>query len=127
MAKVKAEFAAMFTTPLAVAVAPSKPNRTQLVVSFKQVVAMPALAPAVVVIPRTFEQDMAEGIMCGPSHPDFKKQQNILRRAAIEHKARLTVAEAVPFEGYAPGEAEAAIKKIIKAHAGSKVFTPFRG
>ena len=127
MAQVKAEFAAMFATPLAVAVAPSKPNRTQLVVSFKQVVAMPALAPAVIVIPRTFEEDMAEGIMCGAAHPDFRKQQNLLRRSAIEHKARLIVTDAAPFEGYAPGEAEAAIKKIIKAHAGSKVFTPYRG
>jgi hypothetical protein len=37
------------------------------------------------------------------------------------------VAAAAPFEGYGVGEAEKAIKALIKQAAGSKVFTPFRG
>jgi hypothetical protein len=131
MAIVKAEFAAMFEPSLSAAAAaptPRKPNRTQLVVSFKQVTAMPALpAPAPYVAPPTLEEDLEAGRICGPSHPDWQKQQNLLRRRAITHKAELMVAAAVPFEGYAAGEAEKKVKGLIKAAAGSKVFTPFRG
>ena len=129
MAQVKAEFEAMFAPSLtAAAVAPSKPNRTQLAVSFKQVVAIAALpAPAPYVPPPTLEEDLEAGRICGPSHPDWQKQQNLLRRRAITHKAELMVAAAVPFEGYAAGEAEKKVKGLIKAAAGSKVFTPFRG
>ena len=128
MAKVKAEFEAMFAPSLAAAAAPRKPNRTQLAVSFKQVVAIAALpAPAPYVAPPTLEEDLDAGRICGPSHPDWQKQQNLLRRRAITHKAELIVAAAVPFEGYAAGEAEKKVKALVKAAAGSKVFTPFRG
>jgi hypothetical protein len=127
MATVKAEFAAMFAPSLA-SVAPSKPNRTQLAVSFKQVVAIAALpAPAPYVAPPTLEEDVEAGRICGPAHADWQKQQNLLRRRAITHKAELIVEASTPFDGYKPGEADKAIKALIKKAAGSKVFTPFRG
>ena len=124
LAEVKAQFAAMFATPL---VAAPKPNRLQLAVSFKQVTAMAALPPPVAVVVRTVEEDMAAGIYCGAKHPDYKKQQQILRRRQITDKAELLVEEAMPFEGYGAGEAERAVRRLIREAAGSKVFTPFRG